>query len=250
MGIYNLCVGSLELELLGDNKLTETMRMTTSVAGVPVVAKLTIKSSDAINLRAKYLAISVETEKKMVASNVLIDGHELLNSPYEIRLEDQLDRPEIVSDEIKTIAVRLLFKDTGLYSVKVVLGKSVVAANIYLIDPEQARQVRKDISETIAEYIKLITAFLTGIIVPFFLEVIRKKYKGKSSPSSDRVIELEKLSVRYEISIEALNTAKTELKKANKAAFDAQQMVAKLEGQLEVYQSLDKNVVRNDETKS
>lgn len=64
--------------------------------------------------------------------------------------------------------------------------------------------------------------------------------KSKASELSDRIVELEKLSVRYESAVTDLNAAKADLKAANKAASEAEKLVAKLEGQLEIYVSLEK----------
>lgn len=61
----------------------------------------------------------------------------------------------------------------------------------------------------------------------------------KSEKLSNSAIEQEKTNVRYEsVSIE-LKTVKSDYKKANKVASDAEKQVAKLEGKLEVYKSLD-----------
>jgi len=48
------------------------------------------------------------------------------------------------------------------------------------------------------------------------------------------------VTVRYETNTEELKTLKADYKKANKVASDAEKMVAKLEGKLEVYKSLEK----------
>ena len=72
----------------------------------------------------------------------------------------------------------------------------------------------------------------------------------KSKELSNSTIELEKTNVRYEAATAELKTVKADYKKANKVSGDAEKMLAKLEGQLEVYKLLDKNVVRNDETTS
>jgi hypothetical protein len=52
-------------------------------------------------------------------------------------------------------------------------------------------------------------------------------------------IELEKLGVRYSAAADELKTVKSDLKVANKAASDAEKLVANLEGQLAVYKSLE-----------
>ncbi|MCD2453362.1 DNA-binding protein [Methylicorpusculum oleiharenae] len=53
-------------------------------------------------------------------------------------------------------------------------------------------------------------------------------------------VELEKLTVRHETSAAELKSAKAELIAANKIASDAEKKVSNLEGQLEVYKTLDK----------
>jgi chromosome segregation ATPase len=64
--------------------------------------------------------------------------------------------------------------------------------------------------------------------------------KDKESELSNRIIELEKVGVKHESSTNELKAIKTELKIANKIALDAEKQVAKLEGKLEVYKSLEK----------
>lgn len=61
----------------------------------------------------------------------------------------------------------------------------------------------------------------------------------KSKEFSKSAIELEKIKVRHEASSNELKPIKSELKKANKTASDAEKMVAKLEGKLEVYRSFE-----------
>ena len=77
---------------------------------------------------------------------------------------------------------------------------------------------------------------------------LKTDIKRKASELSGRVIELEKLSVHHESAVSELKTLKSDLKIANKAASDAGKLVANLEGQLEVYKSLDKP--ENDEKSS
>jgi len=64
--------------------------------------------------------------------------------------------------------------------------------------------------------------------------------KDKSAEFSKSVVELEKVTVRHESSSKELKVLKAELKGANKVASDAEKMVAKLEGKLEVYTSMEK----------
>ncbi|WAK04610.1 DNA-binding protein [Methylobacter sp. YRD-M1] len=71
-------------------------------------------------------------------------------------------------------------------------------------------------------------------------EQLKADIKSKTSELSERVIELEKLGVRYGAVADELKAAKEELKATGKVASDAEKRVAKLEGQLEVYKSLDK----------
>ena len=76
-------------------------------------------------------------------------------------------------------------------------------------------------------------------------EQLKADIKEKTSELSNQVIEFEKLNVRYESAISELKTIKSDLKTVNKVASDAEKLVANLEGQLEVYKSLDKS--ENDE---
>lgn len=70
--------------------------------------------------------------------------------------------------------------------------------------------------------------------------LMKAELKSKTSELSNRVIELEKLNVRHEAAVSELKTVKSDLKAANKAASEAEKLVSNLEGQLEVYKSLDK----------
>lgn len=70
-------------------------------------------------------------------------------------------------------------------------------------------------------------------------EQLKTDIKAKASDLSKRTVEIETLNVRYESATAELKTAKAELKAAQKAVSDAEKMVAKLEGQLEVYVSLE-----------
>ncbi len=71
-------------------------------------------------------------------------------------------------------------------------------------------------------------------------EQLKTDIKGKASELSKRLVEVEKLSVRYESAIADLSMVKADLKAANQAASEAEKMVANLQGQLEVYVSLEK----------
>ncbi len=71
-------------------------------------------------------------------------------------------------------------------------------------------------------------------------EQLKTDIKAKASELSKRTVEVETLSVRYEATVAELKTVKAELKAANQAASEAEKMVAKLQGQLEVYVSLEK----------
>ena len=62
----------------------------------------------------------------------------------------------------------------------------------------------------------------------------------KTEKLASSVVELEKVTVHYEANSKELKLIKIELKEANKTASDAEKMVAKLEGKLEVYKSLEK----------
>lgn len=70
--------------------------------------------------------------------------------------------------------------------------------------------------------------------------------KNKTTELSDRILELDRLNVRYELTASELKTVKTDLKAANKAAADAEKLVSNLEGQLMVYKSLDKAIDDNE----
>lgn len=79
-------------------------------------------------------------------------------------------------------------------------------------------------------------------------EQLKADIKEKTSELSNQVIEFEKLNMRYESAVSELKTVKADLKAVNKAASDAEKLVANLEGQLEVYKSLDKS--ESDENRS
>lgn len=79
---------------------------------------------------------------------------------------------------------------------------------------------------------KLQTSLDTAVVSN---EQLKIDMKAKASELSKRTVEIETLTVRYESANAELKTAKTELKAAHKAASDAEKLVAKLEGQLEVY---------------
>lgn len=71
-------------------------------------------------------------------------------------------------------------------------------------------------------------------------EELKTDSETKSAELSKLTVELEKQSVRYEAAVADLTTAKAELKAATKLAGDAEKKVAKLEGQLEVYKTIEK----------
>jgi len=71
-------------------------------------------------------------------------------------------------------------------------------------------------------------------------EQLKTELKSKETDLSSRVIELEKVGVRYESSTNELKTIKAELKRTTKTASDAEKIIAKLEGKLEVYKSFEK----------
>ena len=77
---------------------------------------------------------------------------------------------------------------------------------------------------------------------------LKSDLKSKESELSDRIIELEKLNVRYETAIAELGTVKADFKAINKTTADTEKLVANLKGQLEVYKSLDKPE-KNEKTK-
>jgi chromosome segregation ATPase len=80
-------------------------------------------------------------------------------------------------------------------------------------------------------------------------EQLKTDIKAKASELSKRTVEVETLSVRYESATAELKTAKADLKAANKAVSDAEKLVAKLEGQLEVYVSLEKKAKPENDNK-
>jgi len=69
------------------------------------------------------------------------------------------------------------------------------------------------------------------------LEIELSKVNEKLASS---VVEIEKINTHCEGITEELKTIKTDFKKANEKASDAEKLVAKLEGKLEVYKSLEK----------
>jgi len=80
-------------------------------------------------------------------------------------------------------------------------------------------------------------------------EQLKTDIKAKASELSKRTIEVETLSVRYETAAAELKTVKADLKVANKEASDAEKLVAKLQGQLEVYVSLEKKEKQENDRK-
>jgi DNA repair exonuclease SbcCD ATPase subunit len=62
----------------------------------------------------------------------------------------------------------------------------------------------------------------------------------KTKELSSRIIQIEKINVHLETSANELKTMKGELKEANKRALNSEKLVAKMEGKLEVYKTLDK----------
>ena len=68
---------------------------------------------------------------------------------------------------------------------------------------------------------------------------LKSDIKSKAKELSSQTIELEKIGVRYETMTEELRVIKSDFKKVNKISSDAEKQVAKLEGQLEVYQLMD-----------
>jgi chromosome segregation ATPase len=72
-------------------------------------------------------------------------------------------------------------------------------------------------------------------------EQLKADLKNKESELSTRIIDLEKITVRYETALEELGTLKVEFKAVNKTTTEAEKQVANLKGQLEVYKSLEKS---------
>lgn len=72
-------------------------------------------------------------------------------------------------------------------------------------------------------------------------EQLKTDLKNKESELSTRIIDLEKITVRYETALAELDTLKVEFKAVTKTMADAEKQVANLKGQLEVYKSLEKS---------
>lgn len=113
-------------------------------------------------------------------------------------------------------------------------------------------QLKADIKEKTSELSKRVIEFEKLNVhyesAASELKTVKADLKDKTAELSDRFIELEKLIARYDAAIIELNQAKTDLKATNKIATVAEKLVANLEGQLEVYKSLDKS--ENDEKSS
>jgi len=72
------------------------------------------------------------------------------------------------------------------------------------------------------------------------LNLVKSENTNTKSELSEIRVDLEKVTVRYETITDEVKVVKADYKKANKIASDAEKMVAKLEGKLEVYKSFDK----------
>jgi len=71
-------------------------------------------------------------------------------------------------------------------------------------------------------------------------EQLKTELKSKETELTVQTVEFEKFGVRYEASTRELKKIKSEVKTVNKIALDAEKIVAKLEGKLEVYKSFEK----------
>ena len=120
---------------------------------------------------------------------------------------------------------------------------STVKANEQL--KADIKEKTSELSKRVIEYEKLNVHYESAASE---LKTVKADLKDKTAELSDRFIELEKLIARYDAAIIELNQAKTDLKVTNKIATVAEKLVANLEGQLEVYKSLDKS--ENDEKSS
>jgi len=69
---------------------------------------------------------------------------------------------------------------------------------------------------------------------------LKTEIERKVSELSRQIIEYERSGIRYEKTYAELSQVKTELKAANQTASEAEKLVANLQGQLEVYTSLEK----------
>ena len=96
-----------------------------------------------------------------------------------------------------------------------------------------------DLSSQVIEFEKLNVRYESVVSE---LETVKSDLKDKTAELSDRLIALEKINVRYDAAIIELNEAKADLKAANKTATIAEKSVSKLEGQLEVDKSIDKEI--------
>jgi len=71
-------------------------------------------------------------------------------------------------------------------------------------------------------------------------EQLKTELKSKETELTVQTVEFELFGVRYEASTRELKKIKSEVKTVNKIALDAEKIVAKLEGKLEVYKSFEK----------
>ncbi len=72
-------------------------------------------------------------------------------------------------------------------------------------------------------------------------EQLKSDLKSSLASLSERLIDVETLTVRYEMAVSELATGKAGLKEATKIATEAGKVVANLEGQLAVYKSQEKS---------
>ncbi|WP_374091048.1 DNA-binding protein [Methylomicrobium lacus] len=78
---------------------------------------------------------------------------------------------------------------------------------------------------------------------------IKADLKSTNFELSRRTVEIETLSVRHEAALAELKTAKADLTAANQAASEAEKLVANLQGQLEVYVSLERKELPGNDNK-
>lgn len=78
---------------------------------------------------------------------------------------------------------------------------------------------------------------------------LKAELKDKGSELSKCLSELEKMTIRHDALTIEVSNAKTEMKVAHKIASDAEKKVSNLEGQLEVYKTLDKGKAKSDASK-
>jgi chromosome segregation ATPase len=78
-------------------------------------------------------------------------------------------------------------------------------------------------------------------------EKLTSDLKAKTSDWTDKIIGLEKLNVRFEMTAIELGEVKAELKTARKSVTESGKAISKLQGQLEIYAAFNKDHLHTDE---